>query len=95
MSRAIVDSEDVGFVKLHVRDGTDQIIGATIVARHAGEMISEVTMAIVAGVGMRTLSNIIHVSPVQADAIKAAADAYCQAEITPTIKTRLRRWLAR
>lgn len=95
MSRAIVDSEDTGFVKLHVRDGTDQIIGATIVARHAGEMISEVTMAIVAGVGLRRLSNIIHVSPVQADAIKSAADAYCRAEITPTIQTRLRRWLAR
>jgi pyruvate/2-oxoglutarate dehydrogenase complex dihydrolipoamide dehydrogenase (E3) component len=95
VSRAIVDSEDVGFVKIHVRDGTDRIVGATIVARHAGEMISEVTTAIVGGIGMRTLSNIMHASPTQAGAIKAAADAYCRAQITPTITARFRRWLAR
>jgi pyruvate/2-oxoglutarate dehydrogenase complex dihydrolipoamide dehydrogenase (E3) component len=95
MSRAVVDGEDVGFVKIHVRDGTDRILGATIVARHAGEMISEITTAIVAGVGMRALSRIIHASPVQAGAIKAAADAFCNAQVTPPIKARLRRWLTR
>jgi pyruvate/2-oxoglutarate dehydrogenase complex dihydrolipoamide dehydrogenase (E3) component len=95
VSRAIVDSEDIGFVKIHVRDGTDRILGATIVARHAGEKISEITLAMVAGVGMRTLASVIHVSPVQAVGIKAAADAYCRTRVTPTIKARLLRWLAR
>lgn len=95
VSRAVVDSEDIGFVKIHVRDGTDRILGATIVARHAGEMISEITLAIVAGIGMRTLSRVMHASPVQAGAIKAAADAYCAAAVTPAIKARLQRWLAR
>jgi pyruvate/2-oxoglutarate dehydrogenase complex dihydrolipoamide dehydrogenase (E3) component len=95
VSRAIVDSEDTGFVKIHVRDGTDRILGATIVARHAGEMISEITLAIVAGVGMRTLSRVMHASPVQAGAIKAAADAYCGTQATPAIKALLLRWLAR
>ena len=50
---------------------------------------------IVAGVGMRALSRIIHASPVQAGAIKAAADAFCNAQVTPPIKARLRRWLTR
>ena len=95
VSRAIVDSEDAGFVKIHVRDGTDRILGATIVARHAGEMIGELTLAIVAGVGMRALSRVIHASPVQAGAIKAAADAYCRSQVTPTVKARLLRWFAR
>lgn len=95
VSRAIVDSEDTGFVKIHVRDGTDRILGATIVARHAGEMISEITLAIVAGVGMRTLSGVMHASPVQAGAIKAAADAYCATQVTPRIKALLLRWLVR
>ncbi len=76
-------------------DGSDRILGATIVARHAGEMISELTLAMVAGVGMRTLSRVIHASPAQAGAIKAAADAYCRTQVTPTIKARLLRWLAR
>ena len=74
--RAICDSEEEGFVKIHVRDGTDQILGATIVARHAGEMIHEITLAMVAGIGLRTLSRVIHASPTQGEAIKKAADAY-------------------
>jgi len=65
----------VGFVKISVREGTDRILGATIVARHAGEMINEITLAIVAGIGLRTLARVIHAYPTQAEAIKMAADA--------------------
>jgi pyruvate/2-oxoglutarate dehydrogenase complex dihydrolipoamide dehydrogenase (E3) component len=78
VSRAILDGEDVGFVKIHVREGTDRILGATIVARHAGEMINEITLAMVAGIGLRTLSRVIHPHPTQAGAIKMAADACSQ-----------------
>jgi pyruvate/2-oxoglutarate dehydrogenase complex dihydrolipoamide dehydrogenase (E3) component len=74
--RAITDGEEAGFVKIHVREGTDRILGATIVARHAGEMIHEITLAMVAGVGLNTLSRVIHASPTQGEAIKRAADAY-------------------
>ena len=55
VDRAVTDGETEGFVKVHVRRGSDRIVGATIVARHAGEMISEVTLAIVAGVGLGRL----------------------------------------
>jgi pyruvate/2-oxoglutarate dehydrogenase complex dihydrolipoamide dehydrogenase (E3) component len=75
VDRAIADDEEVGFVKINVRERTDEILGATIVARHAGEMISEITLAIVAGIGLRTLAHVIHAYPTQADAIKMAADA--------------------
>jgi len=74
--RAMVDGEEAGFVKIHVREGTDRILGATIVARHAGEMIHEITLAMVAGIGLSTLSHVIHASPTQGEAIKKAADAY-------------------
>ena len=56
VARAITDGEEVGFVKIHVKEGTDRILGATIVARHAGEMINEITLAMVAGIGLRTLA---------------------------------------
>ena len=36
VDRAILDGEDEGFVKIHVKQGTDKILGATIVAAHAG-----------------------------------------------------------
>ena len=93
VDRAIADSEQDGFVKIHVKEGTDQILGATIVARHAGEMINEITLAIVAGLGLRTLADVIHTYPTQADAIKKAADAYNRTRLTPTIRSLLRRWM--
>ena len=45
----VVDGETEGFVKVHVRKGTDKILGSTVVARHAGDMISELTLAMVGG----------------------------------------------
>ncbi len=79
VDRAVADSEEAGFVKIHVKEGSDHILGATIVARHAGEMISEITLAMVAGVGLRTLSRVMHPYPTQAQAITKAADACVRA----------------
>lgn len=95
VARAITDSEDGGFVKVHVREGSDEILGATIVASHAGDMINEITLAMVAGIGLRKLSRVIHAYPTQAEAIRMAADAYNRTRFTPRLKTRLRSWLAR
>ena len=81
VDRAITDSEETGFVKIHVRDGSDEILGATIVARHAGEMISEITLAMVAGIGLATLSRVIHPYPTQAEAIRMAADAFVRSPL--------------
>ncbi len=94
VDRAIADGEEEGFVKIHVKKGTDKILGATIVARHAGEMLSEITLAIVGNLGLGTLSNVIHTYPTQAEAIKQAADAYNRTRLTPFIKRLFTRWLA-
>ncbi|MEO7064210.1 MAG: FAD-containing oxidoreductase, partial [Dokdonella sp.] len=72
---------------------TDRILGATIVGRHAGEMISEITLAIVAGVGLRTLAHVIHPYPTQAQAIKMAADAYDRTRWTSRIQRLANVWL--
>jgi hypothetical protein len=52
VDRAVTDAEDVGLVKIHVEERGDRILGATIVGRHAGEIINEITLAMVAGVGL-------------------------------------------
>jgi pyruvate/2-oxoglutarate dehydrogenase complex dihydrolipoamide dehydrogenase (E3) component len=93
VDRAIADGEEAGFVKIHVKERTDRILGATIVARHAGEMINEITLAMVAGIGLRTLARVIHAYPTQAEAIKKAADAYNRTRLGPRIQSLLRRWL--
>jgi len=93
VDRAITDGEEAGFVKIHVKESSDRILGATIVARHAGDMINEITLAMVAGIGLRTLARVIHAYPTQAEAIKKAADAYNRTRLSPTVQSLLRRWL--
>jgi pyruvate/2-oxoglutarate dehydrogenase complex dihydrolipoamide dehydrogenase (E3) component len=86
VDRAITDGETDGFVKIIHRRGTDEILGATIIASHAGDMISEITTAMVNKIGLSKLSSVIHPYPTQADGIKKAADAYRRKLLTPNTK---------
>ena len=45
---------------MYVKEGSGQMLGATLVARHAGEMLSELTLAITAGLGLGTIARTIH-----------------------------------
>lgn len=94
INRAVADGEDEGFVKILTKRGTDRILGATIVAAHAGEMISEVTLAIVAKQGLSTILNVIHPYPTQAEGIKRAAGLWVRGRATPTVKKWLGRFMA-
>ncbi len=94
IDRAVVDGEENGFVRIHVRKGTDKILGATIVARHAGEMISEITLAMVGKMGLGTIAQVIHPYPTQAEGIKQAADAYNRTRLTPFAKKLFSAWLS-
>jgi pyruvate/2-oxoglutarate dehydrogenase complex dihydrolipoamide dehydrogenase (E3) component len=80
VDRAITDSQDDGFVKIHIRDGTDVIIGATICAARASEMINEMAVIMSAGIGMRSLAEILHTYPAQTNAIRLAALAFVNAQ---------------
>lgn len=89
--RGRTDAEE-GIVKIYVKKGTDKILGATIIARHAGEMISEITTAMNAGAGLSTLSQTIHPYPTQAEAIKKAADAWNRTRLTPAVAKLFNGW---
>ena len=95
VDRAIADGEEAGFVKIHVDQHSDRILGATVVARHAGEMINGISLAITSGIGLRALGRVIHTYPTQAGAIQLAADAYNRARLTPSRRASSERWLAR
>ncbi len=94
VDRAILDSEMEGFVRVHVRKGTDTILGATIVAHHAGDLISELTLAMKAGIGLKTISSTIHPYPTQADAIRKIGDLYNRTRLTPLVKRLMAKWLS-
>lgn len=86
VDRAILESDDDGFLDVYVKKGADKILGATMVARHAGEMISEITLAMVADAGLGTIAKTIHPYPTQAEAIKKAGDAYSRSRLTPLVQ---------
>jgi pyruvate/2-oxoglutarate dehydrogenase complex dihydrolipoamide dehydrogenase (E3) component len=97
VDRAIIDGEEVGFLKVHVQAGSrkrDRILGATIVARHAGEMISEITLAMTSGLGLKQLARTIHPYPTQAEVIRKASDAFNRERLTPRVKRILRQVMA-
>jgi len=94
VDRAILDGEEDGFVKIHVAHGSDRILGATIVAAHAGEMIGELCLAISRGIGLGSIASVIHPYPTQAEAIRRAGDAYNRTRLTPRVKRLFERWLS-
>ncbi|MHC4249563.1 MAG: mercuric reductase [Planctomycetota bacterium] len=89
VDRAVCDGETGGFVRINVKRGTDRIAGATIVARHAGEMIGELALAMTAGVGLGAIADVIHPYPTQAEAIRHCADAYNRTRLTPFVRRTL------
>lgn len=93
-NRAVTDGQEEGLVKVHVKRGTDQIVGATVVAAHAGELVTQFTLAIQNKIGLGSFTNVIYPYPTQGEAIKRAAGAFTRTRLTPTIKRLFDRWLA-
>jgi len=81
--RARADGDADGFLKLHVRKGGDRIVGATLVARHAGEGIAPIATAMAAGVGLGRLVDLILPYPTQTELLKNVAGAYTRTRLTP------------
>ena len=75
VDRARLEGETKGFCRVHVRSGTDQIVGATIVAPNAGDMISEVTLAMTNGLGLGAIGKTMHPYPTQGEVLRKVADA--------------------
>ena len=76
VERAFIDGEEEGFAALYTRKGTGEIVGATLVAAHAGEMISELTLAITNKLTMKALAETVHCYPTQAEVFQRIALGY-------------------
>jgi len=91
MDRSILEGHTEGFVKVHAVKG--RIVGATIVGEHAGDLISEITVAMKGGVKLSALSGVIHPYPTVAEAIQRIGDAYNKTRFTPLVAKLFRTWL--
>lgn len=94
VDRAILDGEDEGFTRIHIEKGTDKIVGATIVAAHAGEMISEFSVLMKAGAGAKTLGGTIHPYPTQAEVNKKVVNLWRKAHFSQSTKNMLAKLFA-
>ena len=95
VDRAVLDNQQDGFFRVHLRRGTDRMLGATLVAEHAGEMIGEIVLAMTAGLGLSKIGATIHPYPTQAEIFRKAADAWRRTKLTPTRKRVLQALLRR
>ena len=92
VDRAILDGADEGFLRVHLEKGKDRILGATLVADHAGDMIGELCLAITHGIGLGKIASVIHPYPTQGEVIKKAADQWRRTRLTPGVKKLFERW---
>jgi len=93
VDRAILDGETEGFARVHYDKKSGKILGGTIVAHHAGEMLGELTLAITAKQTVSVLSSTIHAYPTQVEALRKIGDAYMRTKLTPTVKKVFAKWL--
>ncbi|KAL0045266.1 hypothetical protein WJX82_002237 [Trebouxia sp. C0006] len=94
VDRAMLDGETDGFVRILCKAGTDCILGATVVAADAGNIISEISLAIETNTGLSAIAAVIHPYPTQAEAIRQCGDQYNKTRLSPLIKSMLRKVIA-
>ncbi|HYW51134.1 MAG TPA: mercuric reductase [Gemmatimonadaceae bacterium] len=92
VDRARLEGDTRGFCRVHVREGSDTIVGATIVAPNAGDMISEVTLAMTNGLGLGAIGKTMHPYPTQAEVLRKVADAWRRTKLTPAVKNLFTRY---
>ena len=86
VDRAVVESEELGFAKILAAKGSDKILGGTIVATHAGDLLHEFVLAMKASIGLGTIASTIHAYPTFAELARKAGDKYNKTRLTPRAK---------
>ncbi len=94
VDRARLEGEEGGFARVLIEEGSDAIVGATIVGRHAGELIALVALAIESGAALGDLASIVWPYPTRAQVLGAVADQYQRSRLTPRNRRYLARWMA-
>ena len=86
VDRAVLDGEHDGFLRVHVKKGTDKILGGTLVAAHAGDMIGPLALAATHGLGLSAFSSTIFPYPTQGEVYRKMGDLYNRRRLTDTTR---------
>lgn len=91
LDRAILEGVERGFARAYY-DSKGRVLGATVVAPRAGDLIGELTLAITHGLTLSQLASAIHPYPSQGEISKKLGDAYMRTRLTPRVKTLFDGW---
>jgi pyruvate/2-oxoglutarate dehydrogenase complex dihydrolipoamide dehydrogenase (E3) component len=86
LDRAVVEREELGFIKLLAAKGTGKILGVTIVAAHAGDLLHEFVLAMKHRLGLSQLATTIHAYPTFAELGRKVGDLHNKKRLTPFAK---------
>lgn len=92
VDRAVLERAASGFAKILTRRGSDKILGATVVAAHAGDLIPEIVLAMKHGIGLGKIGATIHSYPTFGEYARKTADKYSRTRLTPRAK-QIFKWL--
>jgi len=74
--RAIANGRDEGFTKILIDEETHRVVGGGIVGTHAGDLISELALAIEMGADAEDIGKTIHPHPTLGESVGMAAELY-------------------
>lgn len=92
VDRARLDGEEEGFLRVHLKRGTDTILGGTLVAARAGDMIGPLVLAVTHGLGLGRFSSTIFPYPTQGEVYRKAGDAWRRTKLTPFVRRLFTTW---
>ncbi len=93
VDRGMTDGVVRGFAKIHVEKGSDKIVGATLVGRHTGDMMNEISLAMTYNLGLSKIADVVHPYPTQGEIIRQLAGMYMRTKMTPFVKGAFNKWL--
>lgn len=94
VDRAILESDEEGFARVHAERKSGRILGATLVGRDAGDLIGEMSLAVTQRLTLGQLAATIHPYPTRAEAWKRIGDLHARTRLTPFVKRLFERLLA-
>lgn len=94
VDRAVLERAADGFARVLVKRGSDEVIGATIVGEHAGELIQEFVLAMKHGIGLKQIASTVYAYPTFASLVLKCAEKLNRKRLTPRARA-ITNWLYR
>lgn len=93
LDRAITENNTAGFAEILTLKGKDSIIGATIVADRAGDLIGLISILMSQKIGLGDLKSTLFCYPTESEFLKKLSDQYNRTRLTPTVAGLMKKWL--